>query len=174
MMYVPTGGARDVAATAGDLHAMIVFVPGGREGSARGGALPTRELSEREAVIANSAKSPPPAPQILPAAAARTFGPATIFADASTIHDQTLAASILRLPAGGQVAEHVHAHASELLYLLEGAGTMTVNGVALPVTPTSVVQIPPNTRHAFTATSAVRAVQVYTPGGPEQRFKAAP
>jgi hypothetical protein len=39
------------------------------------------------------------------------------------------------------------------------------------VTPTSVIQIPPNTKHAFAATAAVRAVQVYTPAGPEQRFK---
>ncbi|HET9624096.1 MAG TPA: cupin domain-containing protein, partial [Kofleriaceae bacterium] len=72
------------------------------------------------------------------------------------------------------VPEHVHARESELLYILAGGGTMTVNGVALPVTPTSVVQIPAGARHAFTATSDVRAVQVYTPGGPEQRFKAAP
>jgi hypothetical protein len=36
-----------------------------------------------------------------------------------------------------------------------------------------VVQIPPNTPHAFTASAAVRAVQVYTPAGPEQRFKKA-
>jgi quercetin dioxygenase-like cupin family protein len=39
------------------------------------------------------------------------------------------------------------------------------------VTPTSVIQIPPNTKHAFAATAAVRALQVYTPAGPEQRFK---
>ena len=49
-----------------------------------------------------------------------------------------------------------------------------MNGVELPVTPTSVVQIPKNTRHAFVATSDVRAVQIYTPGGTEQRFKAHP
>jgi quercetin dioxygenase-like cupin family protein len=164
MMYVPAGAARDVAAIAGDLHAVIVIVPGGREGAARGGALPTRE-------VATNARAP--APQILPAAAAQTFGPATIFADASTIHATTLAASILRLPAGGKVPEHAHAHETEMLYVLDGGGTMTVNGVALPVTPTSVVQVPMHTRHSFTATSDVRAVQIYTPGGPEQRFKAA-
>ena len=160
MMFVPAGAARDVAATAGDLHAMIVFVPGGREGAARGGALPTREV-----------EGPQRGPQIRPASQAKTYGPATIFADASILHDPILAASILRLPAGGQVPEHVHARETEMLYLLDGGGTMTVNGVALPVTPTSVVQVPPNTRHAFTATSDVRAVQIYTPAGPEQRFK---
>jgi quercetin dioxygenase-like cupin family protein len=39
--------------------------------------------------------------------------------------------------------------------------------------PTSVIQIPPNTKHAFAAgSSKVRGVQLYTPAGPEQRFKA--
>jgi quercetin dioxygenase-like cupin family protein len=166
MMYAPKGAARDVAAIGADLHAMIVMVPGGREGAARGGALPTRLLPE--------GARPTAVPQVLPASGARTFGPATIYADASVIHDATLAASILRLPANGQVAEHVHASETEVLYVLAGSGTMTVNGVALAVTPTSVVQIPKNTKHSFTATSDVRAVQIYAPGGPEQRFKTRP
>jgi quercetin dioxygenase-like cupin family protein len=110
----------------------------------------------------------------LPASGAKTYGRATIFADAGTIHDKTLAASILALPAGATVAEHVHAGETELLYVLAGGGTMTVGGVALPVTATSVVQIPKHTRHAFTAASDLRAVQIYTPAGPEQRFKAHP
>jgi quercetin dioxygenase-like cupin family protein len=166
MMYAPKGSTRDVAATGADLHAMIVMVPGGREGAARGGALPTRSVAE--------GARPASVPMILPASAARTFGPATIYADAAVIRDKALAASILTLPAGGQVPEHVHAGETEMLYILAGGGTMTVNGVSLAVTPTSVVQIPKNTRHAFTATREVRAIQIYTPGGPEQRFKTRP
>ena len=50
------------------------------------------------------------------------------------------------------IAEHVHAKETELLYFMAGGGQFTVNGVTLPVTETSVVQIPPNTKHAFTAT----------------------
>ncbi len=166
MLYAPKGSARDVAAGGADLHAMIVMVPGGREGAARGGALPTR--------LAPEGSKPTSVPMLLPASGARTFGPATIYADAAVIHDPTLAASILSLPANGQVAEHVHANETELLYVLAGSGTMTVNGVAMAITPTSVVQIPKNVRHAFTAASDVRAVQIYTPGGPEQRFKRRP
>ncbi len=163
MMYAPKGSAREVRAPAGDLHAMIVMVPGGREGAARGGALPTREVT--------ATGKAPMAPVFLPAAGARTFGPATIYADATTIRDATLAASILALPAGAKVADHVHAGETELLYVLAGGGTLTVGGVELPVTPTSVVQIPKQTKHAFTATSPVRAVQIYTPAGSEQQFK---
>jgi quercetin dioxygenase-like cupin family protein len=164
MMYVPAGGAREVASIGADLHAVIVAVPGGREGAARAGALPTRQVT---APVGPAA----PVPIVLPAAAARTFGPATIYADAETIHDKTLAASILALPAGGSVPEHVHPGETEALYILAGSGTMTVAGVALAVTPTSVIQIPKNTAHSFIATTGVRALQVYTPGGPEQRFK---
>ncbi|HLL24716.1 MAG TPA: hypothetical protein VK427_21435, partial [Kofleriaceae bacterium] len=46
MMFVPAQVARDVQASAGDVHAVIVYTPGGREGSARAGALLTRELGE--------------------------------------------------------------------------------------------------------------------------------
>lgn len=166
MMYAPRGAAREVVAGTGDVHAMIVVVPGGREGAARSGALPTPE------VTGGAGKAP--APLILPAAAARTYGPARIYADAAQIPDRTLAASVLTLAAGAKVPEHAHAAETEVLYLLAGGGTLTVSGVELPVTPTTVVQIPKNTRHAFVATSEVRAVQIYTPAGPEQRFKAHP
>jgi len=48
---------------------------------------------------------------------------------------------------------------------------MTIAGTEVAVTPTSVIQIPPNTKHSFAAKEAVRALQIYTPAGPEQRFK---
>lgn len=169
MMYVPAGAARDVIAAA-DLHAVVVVAPGGREGAARAGALPTPELTHIKSGVAG--------PIHLPAAAARTYprpaGAVTLFAEPSTIKAQALSASLIELPKGAAIPEHVHAGETELLYLLAGAGTMTVRGVALSVGPTSVVQVPPNTPHAFTATADVRALQLYTPAGPEQRFKAKP
>jgi quercetin dioxygenase-like cupin family protein len=166
MMYVPRGGAREVAATAGDLHAMVVMVPGGREGAARAGALPTPALP------AGGPKPKPPV--ILPASAAKADGSALRYAGPAEIRDRTFSGSVLTVPAGAEIAEHVHAGEAELLYVLAGDGTLTVNGVALPVTATSVVQIPKNTRHAFVATSAVRAVQIFTPAGSEQRIEVHP
>ncbi|HET6582932.1 MAG TPA: cupin domain-containing protein [Nannocystaceae bacterium] len=160
MMYVPAGGVRAVSAAGKDVHAVVVVVPGGREGSARAGALPTPEAAPSKSL-----------PRIVPAMAAKTYGPATIFVEPATVKGAPLAASVLALPAGANVPEHVHAHETEMLYVLEGSGTMTIDGQAVAVTPTSVIQIPPNTKHAFTATAAVRALQVYTPPGPEQRFK---
>jgi quercetin dioxygenase-like cupin family protein len=168
MMYAPKGAAREVGAAAEDLHAVIVMVPGGREGAARSGALPTREATGAAAGAAS------PSPVILPAAGAKTFGPATIYADAATIHDKTVAASIVTLPANTKVSEHAHAGETELWYMLAGAGMLTVNGVDLPVAATTVVQIPRNTKHAFTVTTDCRALQIFTPAGPEQRVKARP
>jgi mannose-6-phosphate isomerase-like protein (cupin superfamily) len=166
MMYVPRGGGRVIAATAGDLHAMVVMVPGGREGAARAGALPTPALTE-------GGPRPKP-PVILPASAAIIDGSSTRYAGAAEIPDRTFSAAVLTVPAGAAIAEHVHARETELLYVLAGEGTLTVDGVALPVTATSVVQIPKNTRHAFMATSAVRAVQILTPAGSEQRGQVHP
>jgi quercetin dioxygenase-like cupin family protein len=158
MMFVPAGSAREVIARLPDMHAVVLVVPGGREGSARAGALPT---ASKRASTAN----------VTMLETGKTYGPATLFLDASIVKGTPLAASILTLGANAKVAEHVHAKETELLYVLDGSGTMTIDGQDVAVTPTSVIQIPPNTKHAFAATSAVRAVQIYTPPGPEQRFK---
>jgi quercetin dioxygenase-like cupin family protein len=166
MMYAGAGAAREVAAPNGDVHAVIVAVPGGREGAARAGALPTPEVTGWMAA--------PLAPVVYPASKAKTYGPATIYIEPATAANAPLAASILTLPAGAKVAEHAHVKETELLYMLDGAGTMTIAGTDVPVVPTSVIQIPPNTKHAFTASAAVRALQIYTPAGPEQRFKKPP
>lgn len=164
MMYVAAGVARDVLAQA-DVHAVIVMVPGGREGSARAGALPTRELGDAKLTGT---------PIFLPAAKAKKFGPATLIAEPALTKAPAIYGGLIELGAGATVAEHVHAKETELLYILAGAGTMTVGDTKLAVTPTTVVQVPPNTKHSFSATAAVRAVQFYSPAGPEQRFKAKP
>jgi quercetin dioxygenase-like cupin family protein len=163
MMYIPAGGARAVSAADQDVHAVVVVVPGQREGSARAGALPTQEVAP--------SKTPP---LVLPATAAKTYGPATIYVEPATVKGAPFSASVLQLAAGAKVPEHVHAHETELLYILEGSGTMTIAGQDVAVTPTSVIQIPPNTKHAFAADTNLRAFQVYTPAGPEQRFKQKP
>lgn len=166
--FVPAGGAREIIAPAGKpLQATVVVVPGGREGSARAGALPTREVGAVERSL--------PGPLVVESATAKTYprgtGKVAIVVEPSTIKASTVAASHLDMPAGMTIPEHVHDKESELLYVTSGQGTLTVNGVALAVSENSVIQIPPNTKHAFTAKTAVVARQYYTPAGPEQRFK---
>ncbi len=164
LVYVPANGVRDIAAIQGQVAAMIAVVPGGHEGAARAGALPTPEVHGWD--------KPPPEPRKLAAGKplAHAWGKVAIAAEPSVTQVKTFAASVIELDAGAVIPEHTH-EGSELLYVLAGTGTLTVAGVALAVTATSVVQIPAGAKHAFTAATAVRAIQLYAPAGPEQRFK---
>ncbi|NUP09288.1 MAG: cupin domain-containing protein [Polyangiaceae bacterium] len=87
--------------------------------------------------------------------------------------------SLLGIAAGGAVPEHVHANEWELLAIVSGDGRMSLgegpNKASRDVKPGNIVHIPKGVLHAFqsTSTEPVIAIQLYTPPGPEQRFKAA-
>lgn len=164
MIYVPAGAARDIKVVSGTLRAVVVMAPGGREGAGRTGALPTPEGTGKP-------------PVILRARDMKTTGIATIFLDSTSPLKPPFAASIIHFAADAKVPAHVHAHETEMLYAFShfgaetSVGTLTVAGVAQDVTDHSVVQIPANTEHAFAAKAESFGLQIYTPGGPEQRFK---
>ncbi|MEO6771624.1 MAG: cupin domain-containing protein [Kofleriaceae bacterium] len=155
--YVPAGGAREVKAGAGGVHAVIVVAPGGPEGAARAGALPTPELA--------SWRAAPAVPRVLAPSAAN--GHPIVLGGRGA----PFSAALTTFPSGTVIPNHVHPDQTELLYVLAGSGTLDVNGVTLPINETSVVQLPPNTPHAFTATGEVRALQIFTPAGPEPRSR---
>jgi quercetin dioxygenase-like cupin family protein len=160
--YVPKGAS--VGATAPDgaaARVVIVAVPGGDEHLLRDG-----EHVQRTA--AASKKTVELHPKAKATRYPRTGGATTILIENAP---HVASAGILEADAGAKVPTHVHEHETELLYLLSGSGTMTVDGVDLSVGPTTVVQIPPNVPHSFVAAEAVTAIQLYTPPGPEQRFK---
>jgi quercetin dioxygenase-like cupin family protein len=165
VVFVPAGTIREVFSGGAEVRAVLAFVPGGREGTTRAGALPSQDNGVVMGAVFH-----------LPAAAAKSYpragGQVKILAEPGTMFGKTqLSASILELPAGTAIPEHVHAKETEVLYVFGGAGTMKVAGLDVPVTATSVVQIPANVKHAFTASAPLRALQIYTPAGPEQRFK---
>ncbi len=83
-------------------------------------------------------------------------------------------ASMGRLEGTAAVAEHVHETSWEVLCAVEAKGTFTLAGNPQPLAAKTCVQVPPNTKHAWTpdAGSKLVAIQFYTPPGPEQRFKA--
>ena len=152
----------------GEKRFLIVAVPGGREDATRrAGVLPASPAQKgKGAVIVPLSKTTElkrpglGTVRILiePVAKTGTEG-------------APMAASLLDIDAGAAVPEHTHDGSTEILYVVSGGGTMTVDGVELAVTPTSVIQVPPGVKHAFTASAATRAIQFYTPAGPEQRFK---
>jgi mannose-6-phosphate isomerase-like protein (cupin superfamily) len=94
-----------------------------------------------------------------------------IFVEASTVPGSPLSAAVATMTAGQVISEHVHAHETEVLYFTDGSGTVTVGGVAVAVGETSVIQLPPNTKHGFTMMTTAHALQIYAPAGPEQQFK---
>jgi mannose-6-phosphate isomerase-like protein (cupin superfamily) len=170
---IPAGGYRNVRAGDAGLSAVIFVVPGGIEGVARGGALPGATVT-----AAPDAKVAKPARHV-------KRGDARAYVADKRVVDiyldsrpkdaaKDVALSVLALDATAAVPEHVHADETEVLYVLAGAADMVVDGVKLPVGEHTVVQIPKGTKHQATVTAALRAVQVYTPGGPEQRFKPGP
>jgi mannose-6-phosphate isomerase-like protein (cupin superfamily) len=73
------------------------------------------------------------------------------------------------------VPAHTHDGSAEILLVDEGSGTMTLGDREIPVRPGARVYVPPGVEHAFRSdgTSRLRAIQLYAPSGPEQRFRAA-
>jgi quercetin dioxygenase-like cupin family protein len=77
----------------------------------------------------------------------------------------------LLVDKGASVPPHKHDGSDELIYVLDGKGTTTIGGKAIPVAAGDSLRIPAGVEHSLVVTEKLNAVQVYAPGGPEQRFK---
>lgn len=163
VVVVPRGASLELVASGGAaIAATVALVPGDALGVARAGALPE--------LLPSQVPAKPPVARVVAAASARRY-PRTGGATTLLIEQGPASLGVLEADAGAVVPPHVHAKETEVLYLLAGGGTMTIAGVAIAVEPTAVIQIPPGVEHSFTATAATRALQLYSPPGPEQRFK---
>ncbi|MCA9602969.1 MAG: cupin domain-containing protein [Myxococcales bacterium] len=98
-------------------------------------------------------------------------------ADAPADANTALAASLETLTAEGGfvVPPHTHAGTAETLYIESGSGWMKLGADERRVAPGTVIHIPPDTVHDLRLDpgESLRAIQLYAPSGPEQRFKAA-
>ena len=84
-------------------------------------------------------------------------------------------AAELTFSAGATVAAHRHDTSSEVLYVLDGGGTLTIGENQSVLAKGSAISIPKATQHAFTAgPKGFRAIQFYLPPGPEERFRPKP
>ncbi len=77
---------------------------------------------------------------------------------------------------GAKVPPHRHPESEELISIVSGEGVIMVDGRKVTVKPGDSVRIPINALHDFAVEGAqpVHAIQVYTPKGPEARFKTWP
>ena len=78
-----------------------------------------------------------------------------------------------QLDGTAPVPEHAHDTAWEILCAVSGAGTFTMDGVPHRLGAKQIVMIPPAARHSWAPDpgSPLFAFQMYSPPGPEQRFK---
>src|SRR5262245_33093435 len=60
------------------------------------------------------------------------------------------------VPTGSATERHYHKLSEEFYFLLEGEGTIEINGETRPVGPGDAILIPPGAWHQITASSALR------------------
>jgi len=73
------------------------------------------------------------------------------------------------------VPTHTHDGSAEILLVDEGSGTLTLGEREIAVSAGARLYIPQGVPHSYAGdgTSRLRAIQLYAPSGPEQRFRAA-
>jgi quercetin dioxygenase-like cupin family protein len=69
------------------------------------------------------------------------------------------------------IAAHKHQGADEALYMVGGTSDTTVGKESVHTVAGDALRIPANVMHTMKVGDKLRAIQVYAPAGPEQRFK---
>tara|TARA_Y100000768_G_C23990745_1_gene692544 strand:+ start:2809 stop:3213 length:405 start_codon:yes stop_codon:yes gene_type:complete len=79
----------------------------------------------------------------------------------------------LALKPGAVVAKHSHDGSGEYLYFTKGQGELTIGDEVIKVKDNMAVFIPRGVEHSYVNTGKKEAfaIQVYSPRGPEKRFK---
>ena len=70
------------------------------------------------------------------------------------VQNQSLAEA--RVPAGGATQRHYHKAAEEFYFILEGRGTVEIDGTSRAVGPGDAILIPPRAWHTIVADEALR------------------
>ena len=79
---------------------------------------------------------------------------------------------LLTVPAGVAIPAHSHENELEIIYVLEGSGTITYSGTSNTVEPGTLFYVPPKTEHSFKVADDqdFKGVQIWTPGGPQVKY----
>ncbi|WP_428263851.1 cupin domain-containing protein [Haliangium sp.] len=93
--------------------------------------------------------------------------------DSDKVDDGAAYMGVLTAEPGMEIPLHRHPDETEVVFLLEGSVEMTIDGDRYQVEPMTAIQIPSGLEHGVKVTGdrPIRALQFYSPGGPEQRFK---
>jgi quercetin dioxygenase-like cupin family protein len=180
LIIAPSGSAHSIeAAPLAALELIQIFVGAGPEHAYldpkdRAGTVPAKKEKApagAKVVMAN-VPSVVRAADLKPLAILGGKGSVLLFLD----DGRTFPAALERFEAeaGAQVPAHKHDTSDEILFILAGKGTMVVGGNKLVVQAGDAVHLPTAMQHSLTVTEKMTAVQLYAPGGPEQRFKTPP
>jgi len=99
---------------------------------------------------------------------------AQILIDREGLGAEGAALSVLTAHAGATSPLHEHVGSDEIVVVLEGSAKMILQGARLTLGPGSAIHIPASASHSMVVEAdqpTLRVVQIYAPGGPEQRFK---
>lgn len=95
------------------------------------------------------------------------FDPATTGSDA-------VAMSVAVFEPGAELPRHTHAASAEIWYVLGGAGDLQIGSDRLGFAAEQAIHLPENQPHSarFKGPDRALVVQIFSPAGPEQQFKA--
>jgi len=87
---------------------------------------------------------------------------------------RALYVGLLEAEPGTEVPRHSHAGSAEILFVLSGAGEMTVGSEKVPFAADEALHIPDGQPHAarFTGPEKTVMLQIFAPAGPEERYRA--
>jgi len=89
--------------------------------------------------------------------------------------NKALYVGILEAEPGAEVPRNAHPGSAEILYVVSGAGEVTIGSEKLPFEAEEAIHIPDGQPHAakFAGPERTVMVQVFAPAGPEERYRAA-
>ena len=98
---------------------------------------------------------------------------ATLVVNQESIENAPTSVGLLTAEPGAAVPRHTHEDSVEILYLLEGGGTMEMGTQTVTLSAGETIYVPIGVEHNYTNDTDTRmvAVQVYTTAGPEARFR---
>ena len=154
------------------------FIPTGqatRVSTAEGG-----ELEVLDALIPASAATRELGPLVVRGDDAATYALqdgklwVQILIDRERLGAEGAALSLLTAHAGAATPMHEHVGSGEIVVVLEGSVKMILQGARMTLGPRSAIHVPAGASHSMVVDAegpSLRVVQIYAPGGPEQRFK---
>ncbi len=169
-LYIPTGAPHSFTATSNEPSVILqIYAPGGPEQRFKGidiggtTALTKAPKGAPKAVVRTHSDVP---------ALAIAGGKVSLLFGAESAPDNRASVAGMTLDADAAVVKHHHESSTELLFVLEGGGTLTVAGLEREVARFDAIQIPPGVSHSFrNGGETTKVIQSYSPSGPEQRFK---